>query len=409
LADLGILNSILDWKTLQARKSNDKQRLQVLNNRSTKIYKKYLMPEMPEEIQPPICDICQQRRGIERPKENIREWICDKCQEIRYLGEPFKEYGEKWEKEGVKVCWFKFSLDQNKLEDWLEKAFVEYVDKILEDVQKEIDYYELLIQQKENKEVELKNKKVELKENIRKLSDKKEREKIGEEIKKIDKEIANIQPEIKKLEREKKSLENEKDELEKSKDELRTLALQVDFNKDYKKMLKEFWKEFEEVEDIKKPIRDYDELGVFKFSPDLAKKVIDKFLVLSDEYFPDCASDENSPISLSLSVANIKYPIRDHWRFFEEGNKNFFNVRYHKVFDEKYTKDELKNIIEVIDTETSSSFLHKLAELENSINSDIYIAVEIFNNRKRYPEVYELFSKEIKPSKFLNLYRLLRG
>jgi hypothetical protein len=331
LADLGILNSILDWKTLQARKSNDKQRLQVLNNRSTKIYKKYLMPEMPEEIQPPICDICQQRRGIERPKENIREWICDKCQEIRDFGEPFDEYGDVWEKEGVKVCWFKFSLDQNKLETWLQNTFEEYIDS----------------------------------HNLRN---------------------ANI-----------------------LKDEFRPLALQVDINKDYKKMLKEFWKEFKKVEDIEKPIRDYDELGVFKFSPDLAKKVIDKFLVLSDEYFPDCASDENSPISLSLSVANIKYPIRDHWRFFEEGNKNFFNVRYHKVFDEKYTKDELKNIIEVIDTETSSSFLHKLAELENSINSDIYIAVEIFNNRKRYPEVYELFSKEIKPSKFLNLYRLLRG
>jgi len=338
LADLGILNSILDEKTLQARKLNEQPRLNVLNNRGTKVYRKYLMPEIPDKIQPHICDICQQRRGVERIKETIREWICEKCQEIRDIGEPFREYATVWEKEGVKVCWFKFSLDQNKLEKWLDNAFGEYVDSF----------------------------------NFKQ---------------------ADI-----------------------LKEEFRALALQVDFNKDYKEMLKEFWERLskklsdEEKNDIKLPIKEYYELGVFKYSPQLAQKVIEIFLDVLDEYFPDCISNENSPISLSLSVANIKYPIREHWRFFEEDSKNFLNVRYHKVFDEKYTKDELKLIIEkAINVEASGSFLHKLAQLEERLQSDIHIAVEIFNNRKKYPEIYELFSKGIKPSKFLNLCRLLRG
>ncbi len=338
LADLGILNSILDKKTLRARKSNEQPRLNILGNRGTKVYRKYIMPEIPDELQPHICDICQQRRGVERIKETIREWVCEKCQEIRDMGEPFREYATVWEEEGIKVCWFKFSLDQKKLEDWLQNAFGEYVNSF----------------------------------NFKQ---------------------ADI-----------------------LKDEFRPLALQVDFNEDYKEMLKEFWKKLseklsdEEKNNIESPIKEYYELGVFKYSPQLIQKVIETFLDIFEEYFPDCISDNSSPISLSLSIANIKYPIREHWRFFEENSKNFLNVRYHKVFDEKYTENELKIIIKkAINVKTSSSFLYKLVQLEERFQSEIHIAVEIFNNRKNYPEIYELFSKGIKPSKFLNLYRLLKG
>jgi len=348
MADLGILNSIIDRKTLRARKcakeyekreeckkkdlKEFEQQLNVLNSRNTKVCRRYLIPEIQKEITPPICDICQQRRGVEQVKETIREWICDKCQEIRNMGEPFREYATVWEEEGVKVCWFKFSLDQNKLEMWLQNAFEEYVDSY--------DFGQAYI----------------------------------------------------------------------LKDEFRPLALRVDFNKDYKEMLKEFWREFSKFEDIKKPIVEYDELGVFKYSPKLTKVVVEDFLNFFEKYFPDCAGDKSSPISLSLSIANIKYPIREHWMFFEDANGNFLNVRYHKVFDEKYTKDELKIIIEkTINVEISSSFMHKLIQLEEILQSDIHIAVEIFNNRRKYPEIYELFSKGIKPSQFLRLYRLLKG
>jgi len=410
LADLGILNSILDRKTLRARELNEQPRLNILGNRGTKVYRRYLMPEIPDEIEPHICDICQQREGVERIKETIREWICEKCQEIRDMGEPFREYATVWEEEGVKVCWFKFSLDQKKLEDWLQNAFEEYVDEIIRKKKNELKNIEEEINRKMSIKTSKENERKKLIEEVKKLSDKEKKKTMGQKIKKISDKIKGIESDIGKLENKKNNLRNEINELELSKDEFRPLALQVDFNKDYKEMLKGFWKEFSRVEGIKKPIAEYDELGVFKYSPELTKMVIEKFLNLFEQYFPDCVSDKRSPLSLSLSIASIKYPIREHWRFFEENSKNFLNVRYHKIFDEKYTKDELKIIIEKsINVETSSSFLHKLVQLEKRLQSEIHIAVEIFNNRKKYPEIYELFSKGIKPSKFLNLYRLLKG
>jgi len=332
LADLGILNSALDRKTLRARESSERSRLEVLNNRDTRVYRKHLVPDIPDELQPPICDICQQRRGRERVRADIREWVCEKCQEIRDMGEPFREYATVWEKEATKVCWFKFSLEQSKLEAWLQDAFEEYIERC------DFKQADLL------------------------------------------------------------------------KDEFRPLALQVDFNRDYKEMLRKFWGELNGVEGIKKPIAEYDELGVFKYSPILATKVIEHFLSLFDQYFPDCAGDDKSPVSLSLSIASVKYPIREHWRFFEQGNSNFLNVRYHKVFDEQYAKDELDLIVRrVINVETSSAFLHKLVQMEEVFQSEIHILAEIFNNRDRYPEICELFSKGMKPAKLLNLFRLLKG
>lgn len=332
LADLGILNSILDRKTLKARKSNDQERLKVLNSRATKIYKRYLLPEIPDKLKLPICDICQQNTGVEQIKGTIREWICEKCQEIRDIGEPFREYGTVWEEEGIKVCWFKFSLDQSKVETWLQNAFGGYLGNY------------------------------------------------------------NFK------------------QADMLKEEFRPLALQVDFNNDYKEMLKDFWNEFKEYQDIKKPIAYYDELGVFKYSPELVKILIENYINLFEQYFPDCASEEKTPISLSLNITNIKYPIREHWRYFEEDKKNFFNIRYHKVFDEKYSKDELKDIIvKAINKEAPSTFLHNLVQLEEKLKSNIRIFIEVFENRRKYPEIHELVSRGINPSKILSLYRVFRG
>lgn len=407
IADLGILNSILDLKTIKARKNNDMKRLIVLQNRNTRVHRKYLMPEMPSEIQPLICDICQQRRGEERVRETIREWICDKCWDIRNMGEPFREYATTWEEEGVKVCWFKFYLDQKKLEDWLKKALGRYVENIISKLERESMEKEDIKKDIERQKGESESRREELINKVKTIEDKKE---IGSEIGKINRKLGDLSSKIRNLQKKINKYKDKIGTFKNYKDEFNPLSLQVDFNKDYKEMLKEFWKKFDGVEDIKKPIGEYDELGVSKYFPELTKMIIENFLNLFEQYFPDCASDESSPKSLSMGIASIKYPIREHWRFFEENNRNFLNIRYHKVFDEKYTKDELKIIVDkAINVKTSSSFLHNLLQLEKRIQSEIYTTIEIFNYRKEYPEIYELFSKGIKPSKFLNLYRLLRG
>lgn len=329
IADLGILKSNLEIKTLKARETNNQQTLAVLNSRDTKIYKKNLMSEaLSEEIPPHICDICQMRPAVERIKENIREWVCDNCYEIRTAGGRFN-YPEEWQNQ--KLVWLKFNLNHDKLENWMQEAFNRYID----------------------------------------------------------------------------SLNGLKDK-QTLKDEFRSLACHSDFVKDYIKMVKDFWQRCEDL-GIMKPISDYDEIGVCKYSGGLVNKIIEELVAIHNDYFPDCEDDEHSPVSLSLSISHIKYPIREHWRYFENP-KGFLNIRSHNVFEDTYTKEEIKWLMDKLSEAERESphLLYKLIGLYDGLNSEVNITVEILNNKDRHPAIYNLYSKfEICPEKILNFYRII--
>lgn len=324
IADLGILRSNLDIKTVKARKTNHQQTLTVLNNRNTKVYNKILTPEdVSEEIPPHICDICQIQPAVGRIKENIREWICDNCYRIRTEGDKFN-YPEEWQNQ--KVVWLKFSLNHDKLENWMQEAFDRYIDS------------------------------------LNGLRDK-----------------------------------------QTLKDEFRSLACHSDFVKDYFKMVADFWQRCKDLE-IMKPISDYDEIGVCKYSGELVNKIIEELVAIHNNYFPNCEGDAHSPVSLSLSISHIKYPVREHWRYFEIP-KSFLNIRSHNVFEDAYTKEEIKWLMDKLsETERESShFLYKLIGLCDGLNSEINITVEILNNKDRHPAIYSLYSKfETSPEKMLN-------
>jgi len=331
IADLGILRSNLNFKTLKARTTNDHRLLTVLDNRATKVYKKNLMPEdLSEEIPPQICDICQMRPAVERIKENIREWICDNCYKVRVEGNKFN-YPEGWQNQ--KIVWVKFSLNHDKLENWLQKAFDRYIDS------------------------------------LNGLRDK-----------------------------------------QTLKDEFRSMACHSDFVQEYIKMVKDFWQRCKDLE-IMKPISDYDEIGVCKYSGELVNKMIEEYVKIHDNYFPDCEGDAHSPVSLSLSISHIKYPLREHWRYFENP-KGFLNIKNHNVFENTYTKEEIKWLMDKLsETEIESShFLYKLIGLYDVLNSKVNITVEILNNKERHPSIYSLYSKfETSPDKILNFSRIVEG
>lgn len=329
IADLGILRSNLDIKTLRTRANNNQQTLTVLNNRQTKVYKKILIPEdLSEKIRPPICDICQMRTAKERIKENIREWLCDKCYEVRIAGDRFN-YPEEWQNQ--KIMWLKFSLNHDKLEDWMQEAFNRYIDSLNG----------------------LRNKEI-------------------------------------------------------LKEEFRSLGCHSDFIKDYIEMVRDFWQRCEGLE-ILKPISDYEEIGVCKYSGKLVRKIIEEFTAVHNGYFPDCEGDTQSPISLSLSISHIKYPVREHWRYFKNP-KGFLNIRSHNVFENTYTKEEIGWLMDKLSEieKNSSHFLFKLIGLYDELNSDINITVEILNNKDRHPAIYSLYSKfETSPEKILNFSRII--
>lgn len=190
------------------------------------------------------------------------------------------------------------------------------------------------------------------------------------------------------------------------KDEFRSLTCQSDFVKDYMEMITNFWERCKDLE-IEKPITDYNEIGVCKYSGKLLNKIIEKFLEVHTDYFPNCEGDAHSPISVSLSIAHIKYPVREHWRYFENP-KGFLNIRSHNVFEDSYTKREIKwlmdNLVEA--KKESSHFLYKLIGLYDRLNSEINITVEILNNKDKHPRIYSLYSKfETSQKKILNFFR----
>ncbi|HRU92272.1 MAG TPA: hypothetical protein P5268_04460 [Candidatus Marinimicrobia bacterium] len=336
-ADLGILKSNLSEKVLKARENQDIERIKVLNNRNTKVKIKIISSTPDLDIKTGICEVCQSNEHLDNPwfHENVKEWICQNCWDIRNSHQPFSEYYNEWQ--GEKVCWFKFSLEQDKLEKWLQKSFEEYI------------------------------------------------------------EIINQSYTL-----------TQKDTLI---SEFRPLALQVDFNNDYRKLLDEFWMAIEENIRIKKPIAEYDELGVFLYSAELATKIIQIYIYLMEKYLPDCPHDEDSPVSLALSFANIKYPVREHLRFFNSECNNFLNIHNQNIYKGGYSEREVKQIMNIIEklkqSEISKNSLYDVIQSFEKLNSEIELTLRL---KDRGQDVYQLYVNEgILPERFLNLYQLLKG
>lgn len=191
------------------------------------------------------------------------------------------------------------------------------------------------------------------------------------------------------------------------KNEFRSQACYSDFVNDYLEMVKNFWDKCKELE-IKKPISDYNEIGVCKYSGMMLKNILEKFTEIYSYYFPDCEGNDESPISLSLSISPIKYPIREHFRYFENP-KGFLNIKSVNVFEDIFAKEEIKGLIDKLSKiKESSHFLYKLIGLYDKLQSDIYIIAEIFNNRNIHPTIYDLYSKfNIPPKKILNFFRIV--
>ncbi len=336
-ADLGILKSNLSEKVLKAREKHYEERIKVLNSRNTKVKLKIISSTPDLEIKTGICEVCQNNEHLKTPwfHDNVKEWICQNCWNIRNSHQPFSAYYNQWQ--GEKVCWFKFSLDQDKLEKWLQKSFEEYIEII-------------------NKNYTLKQK---------------------------DTLISEFRP----------------------------LALQVDFNNDYKKLLGEFWITAKENIEIKKPIKEYDELGVFLYSAELTTKIIQIYLYLIEKYFPDCSHDQDSPVSLALSFANIKYPVREHLRFFNSECDNFLNIHNQNIYKGSYSEREVKSIMDIVEklkqSEISKSALYDVIQSFEKLNSEIELTLRL---KDKSQDVYQLYVNEgILPERFLNLYQLLKG
>jgi len=199
------------------------------------------------------------------------------------------------------------------------------------------------------------------------------------------------------------------------KESFRPLAVQIDFVKDYKLFLKvlknNIYNEEKSIfteETFLYPIENYYEFGIFKvYSGKEVMSVLDLFCNLLEKYFPQCL--ENSPIKLSLSIANVKYPYQEHWRFLSKP-ENIINIqspRSSKLNINVIQYNLLKKEIREEDRKLSH-FLHRLANIEVETRSNMSVMLEIFNNRKKFPALLELTQKGLSIRQILDFYKLTR-
>jgi len=347
---------IIDYKEMEAElnlltSSMEKayenfRSLSTSKTRHLKLYEKRANFDFSPEISPPLCDSCQVRQGKERVKDNIHEYLCDTCYDIRGMGEPAREYAE-WEEKGLRAGWMKITLDQEKLLRTLHRLYEEYVDN---------------------------------------------------------------SPAMQSVGISDKTM------LKKS---FRPLAVQIDFVNDYKLLLKAFNNQIYEIKDNKKnpyftketflyPIDGYYEFGIFKvYTGENILAVLDLFYNHLEKYFPECLKD--SPIKLSLSVAQVKYPYQEHWRFLS-APENIINIQSPRTAKLSIDISQYKLLREKIREEDPklSHFLHRLADIETETKSNMTVMLEILENRKKFPALLELTQNGLSVRQILDFYKLTR-
>ena len=314
--------------------------------RHLKLYEKRANFDFSPEIRPHLCDSCQIMHGKERVKDQIYEYLCDTCYDIREMGVPAREYAE-WEEKGLRAAWIKITLDQEQMLKTLHRLYEEYVDT----------------------------------------------HSAMQSICNSDKKVL--------------------------KDSFRPLAVQMDFIKDYKLLLKAFNDQIYEItdkdgnsffteENFLYPIVGYYEFGMFKvYSGKDILKVLDLFYNLLEEYFPKCLKD--SPIKLSISLAQVKYPYQEHWRFLSMP-KNIINIQSPRSSKLRINLSQYKLLREKIRREDTilSHFLHRLANIELETKSNMTVMLELFNNRKNFPVLLELIQNNLSVHQILDFYKLTR-
>lgn len=202
-----------------------------------------------------------------------------------------------------------------------------------------------------------------------------------------------------------------------SKESFRPLAVQIDFVKDYKLLLKALNEKIYEIKDNEGtpfftketflyPIDSYYEFGIFKvYSGKDILKVLDLFYNFLEKYFPKCLKD--SPIKLSLSLAHIKYPYQEHWQFLSMPEEAIniqsprsarlnINIAQYKLLREKIRREDAK----------LSHFLHRLTDIEVETKSNMTVMLEILDNRKRFPALLELVRSGLWVRQILDFYKL---
>jgi hypothetical protein len=137
-------------------------------------------------------------------------------------------------------------------------------------------------------------------------------------------------------------------------------------------------------------------------------RLADAFVKRLQEYFPRAVTD--SPVQLSISISNAKYPYGEHWQFLTTPARTL-NVQYparkSRLEIEVEQFEELKRNVELRNRRVST-FLHNLAAIEQRTGSRILTQVELLDARNKYPQVVDLcISKGFSARQILDYFKII--
>lgn len=138
------------------------------------------------------------------------------------------------------------------------------------------------------------------------------------------------------------------------------------------------------------------------------KDIVDQFITLYEQNFPKFKKGM-SPINLSLTYSNIKYPFTEHWRYLTYRAKDFLNIFAVRKSLLEINIDKYHILGQMnLDSKKISSSLHNLAKIEERTGSQLLIEIEVIRRRKDLgKEIFWAFTQQqINALEILSYYKI---
>jgi hypothetical protein len=146
--------------------------------------------------------------------------------------------------------------------------------------------------------------------------------------------------------------------------------------------------------------------------PAAVKDMLQIFQEKYHEFFPKFSID-NPPVRATWTISTFKYPFFEAWRFLNRPKSMPFNIFWVRHFELALSYQSYKALNKLnLKDKKRSSFLHNLAEIERHSGLMQLVEMEIWNNRRTFPEISECVRPSrgiFKAQQLLDWYRLGEG
>lgn len=203
------------------------------------------------------------------------------------------------------------------------------------------------------------------------------------------------------------------------KEGFRPLAAQMEFVKQYKQFLEDFQSKIKNIKisdgisliegiNLLFPIDGYYEMAVVRIDDErILGLILDVFAKLLRTYFPECIKD--SPISISVSLSNPKYPYHEHWRYFSisKSSGTVLNIQQAGIRSVDLTFKQYAALRSRLKGIALSHSLHRLASIESETGG-MTALIQFLEDRRKNPELNELLEQYgLTLRQILDFYRII--